>query len=184
MGTLLYRGLRIGDVVICTIFSPPLEISPIRVSCWFCPRSFDQLLYFGRCILRYCSPETKAARRAKCSCSGCSSDVLFGRISMSDLGGKSKSIITISWNMWYQNWLGQSGTIKMPVALSLMIFCNTLSIQLNGGKHKNVYCSMTLWRHQWLQLLVLADRQRIYPVVCWFWIDANRSQQGRKKSDQ
>ena len=33
-----------------------------------------------------------------------------------------------------QNWLGQFGSINIPVALSEIIFCNTFPMHENGGK--------------------------------------------------
>ena len=60
--------------------------------------------------------------------------LLFGRYKRSLLGGKIKGSDICSCAIrGYHGWLGQSGTIKNPSALSKYTFCNFFEIMLKGG---------------------------------------------------
>ena len=66
---------------------------------------------------------------------GCISFVLFGRYNISLLGGKIKGFDIFSCVIrGNHGWLGQSGTIKIPSALSKYTFCNVFETVLKGGK--------------------------------------------------
>ena len=63
-----------------------------------------------------------------------------------------------------QNWLGQFGTINIPVALSEIIFCNTFPMHLMGGNSKRINYAVKHKMHLSLLLSGLVDKEKIEAV--------------------
>ena len=90
---------------------------------------------------------------------------LNSRYQLSTLGGMiNASVNSRSCKTVNQNWLGQLGTINIPVALSEIIFCNTFTMLEKGENSKMTNYAMKHKMHLSPQLLGLVDKQKIEGV--------------------
>ena len=103
-------------------------------------------------------PETSAAHRCSVLLSGFSSVDPVGRISKSNLEGRTTSLI-ISWDSWlYQIWFGQSGVTNIPTVLSFHIFCIILGYAYE--RWESIKFQTCPWLCEWIH----SNSFRIWPV--------------------